>query len=319
MVDDFAGRDRTGLLSATAVSQTARYRGYHDDAARALEAGEGRTSDDVHAAGVGGKSRYEDPFKTGDVISLAPVNPTGEIQSRHVLVYGGCDGRYGDLDRADRDAIETNFSGDISTTVTTVGMDGTAGGWDYPGTLAGLRDALDAISGRMNENEQFILFVTDHGDKHPATPDDVVVPPEDLVTVDITVQPQLISDMLADLENGSGTGVTLFLPGQFTAPTASPTLTLATTETVFTDPVSHTIDFNGNGSLDLPGEGLQLTYPIAESALIPEAVPEISYTLSLTLENGSVDPLHLGYVSLDSGPIARPMDFFIYLPLVLRQ
>lgn len=321
MADDFAGRDRTGLLSATAVSQTARYRGYHDDAARALDTGEGRTSDDVHAAGVDGKSRHEDPFKTGDVISLAPVSPTGEIQSRHVLVYGGCDSVNGALDRADRDAIEANFAGDINTTVTTVGMNGAAGGWDYPGTLAGLRQALEAIGGQMDQNEQFILFVTDHGDKHPATRD-VQVPAngsaDGSADVEITVQPQLISDMLADSANESGTGLTLFLPGQFTAPTEGLTLTLATTDTLFTDVISHVVDFNGSGMPDLPGEGVHLTYPISESALIPETPVEMTYTLVLTIENGTTSPLNLGYVSLDSGPIARPVEFYVYLPLIMR-
>jgi hypothetical protein len=318
VADDFAGRDRTGLLSATAISQTARYRGYHDDAARALEAGEGRTSDDVHATGVAGKSRHEDPFKTGDVISLAPVSSTGEIQSRRVLVYGGCDSVNGALDRADRDAIEANFAGDISTNVTTVGMNGATGGWDYPGTLAGLRQALDTIGGQMNENEQFILFVTDHGDKHPATRD-VSVPSDGSTGVEITVQPQLISDMLADADNESGTGITLFLPEQFTAPTEGLTLTLASTDTVFTDVVSHIMDFNGSGVPDLPGEGIHLTYSIAESALIPETPVELAYTLALTIENGTGVPLNLGYVSLDSGPIARPVEFYVYLPLVMRQ
>jgi len=317
MADDFAGRERTGLLSATAVSQTARYHGYHDDAARALDAGEGRTSEDVHAAGVAGKSVHEDPFKAGDVISLAPISPTSEIQSRHVLVYGGCDSSNGHLDRADRDAIEANFAGDISTTVTTVGMDGATGGWDYPGTLEGLRDALEAIGAQMNENEQFILFVTDHGDKHPAACDAPVTAGEP-TEVEIEVQPQLISDMLEDLENESGAGITLFLPEQFTAPTGEITLTLATTDVAFTNFVSHAIDFNGSGAADLPGEGLHLTYSIPESALIPEAAVETPFVLSLTIESETAD-LNLDYVSLDSGPIARPMEFLIYLPLVMRQ
>ncbi|MGC9400470.1 MAG: matrixin family metalloprotease [Anaerolineae bacterium] len=318
MADDFADRDRTGLLSATAISQTARYRGYHDDAARALDTGEGRTSDDVHAAGLAGKSRHEDPFNAGDLISLAPVSPTGEIQSRHVLVYGGCDSVNGALDRADRDAIEANFADDISTTVTTVGMNGAAGGWDYPGTLAGLRSALAEISAQMDENEQFILFVTNHGDKHPATRD-VQVPTDGSTGVEITVQPQLISDMLADSANESGTGITLFLPEQFTAPTEGISLTLATTDTVFTHVISHVVDFNGSGVPDLPGEGVHLTYPVAESALIPETPVELAYTLALTIENGTGVPLNLGYVSLDSGPIARPVELYVYLPLVMRQ
>jgi len=70
---------------------------------------------------------------------------------------------------------------------------------------------------------------------------------------------------------------------------------------------------------DLPGEGVHLTYPVAESALIPETPVELAYTLALTIENGTGVPLNLGYVSLDSGPIARPVELYVYLPLVMRQ
>ncbi|MEW5925570.1 MAG: hypothetical protein AB1746_16430, partial [Candidatus Zixiibacteriota bacterium] len=158
-LDDFADNPKTTVISATVAGQTAQYGGYHDDAADSLYAGPGRTADDVHAAGIAGKGPGETPPpRQGPNASLEPTDPAGTIKSRHVLVFNGMPNAQ---DNADRDAIENNFAGDPNTTVTTCGGNGT--GYDYPGTRAGLEAALNDISANMSPDEQFILFVGDHG------------------------------------------------------------------------------------------------------------------------------------------------------------
>ncbi len=101
----------TTILSATAPGVTARYGGYHDDAARALTPGDGKTALDVHHAGSLGRHALgldeneqefgkeniafasEWPLISGTMdaadFSLAPTSNTGEVRSRHVVFYAG--------------------------------------------------------------------------------------------------------------------------------------------------------------------------------------------------------------------------------------
>ncbi len=333
MVDSFAGRANTGILAGNMPGRPTYYGGYHDDAARGLRAESGRTSADVHADGVSGKAGLEVPFTAGDVISLAPVNPTGDIRSRHVLVYGGCrsaNPEHTARDIADRDAIKANFASDPHTTVTAVGMDGPTsipGGWDYPGTLEGLRQALEHISGMMDSHEQFILFVTDHGDLHPAQTDVPPLQPGTSTPITLDIPTTLIGDMLNDPYNEqgpfhvAGTGITLFTP-DIPAADIALTLTLATTTTVYTSPLMLPYDFTGDGIPNQPGEGYYIHFRVPESVLIPATVPEMTYSLPITISyNNPMDStlLYLQYVSFDSGPIARREEMQIYLPLVLRN
>lgn len=163
------GRENTAVISATSEGEQAEYGAYDDDAAGGLKPGAGRTSDDVHNDGSADSGDGETPSKAGDAVPLDPVDPDdGPIKSRHILVYAGSpDGGGGTSDEEQLETIENNFAGEANTTVTSVGGDGT-GDWDYPATEEGLKDALEEISKMMNENEQFILFVTDHGDQDAA-------------------------------------------------------------------------------------------------------------------------------------------------------
>ncbi len=163
----------TAIISATSPCQTAKYGCYHRDAAGALkpdgkdqDGDDDYDSDDVHQKGIDSKHWSETPKKDGDPVSLEGVDPVnGPIKSRHILVYGGITNG---LDRADRDDIKRNFAGEPNTTVTTVGTDKppvVPNDWDHPGTEKGLTDALKVIKPQLDSTEQFILFVTDHGDK----------------------------------------------------------------------------------------------------------------------------------------------------------
>ena len=182
-VDNFAGKANTAVISATSPGETATYGGYDDDAAAALKPGATNTGATVHAAGSGDAKAT--PTTGGGLapggFSLAPVaTPTDMIESRHVLVYAGQpDGGGGTTDVMQRDTIKANFAGDA--TVTTVGGAG-GGGWDHPGSAKGLRAALKAIgddiaNDPMPTKEQFILFVTDHGDLHKKDANNTITVP----------------------------------------------------------------------------------------------------------------------------------------------
>jgi len=177
-VDNFADMPNVAVTSATSPGETATYGGYDDDAAGALRPG-GGTGQTVHDIGTGGKASGETPMTGGGLspggVSLEPVDPLwGPVRSRHIVVYAGKPdaGAGRDNDQAQR--IRDNFAGQPNTTVTTVGGDGT-GVWDRPGTAAGLAGAIAHAGSLINdsfwpEDEQFILFVTDHGDLHNTQP-----------------------------------------------------------------------------------------------------------------------------------------------------
>lgn len=109
---EFRNAPNTIVLSATVPNQTAKYGGYHDDAARALRPGEGRTSKDVHETATRGiatswspaihglavdkrtlRESGEWPVFSGGLamedFSLASVTNGGAVQSRHIIIYMG--------------------------------------------------------------------------------------------------------------------------------------------------------------------------------------------------------------------------------------
>jgi hypothetical protein len=107
----FANAPNTCILSATVPDQTGKYGGYHDDAARALKPGAGRTALTVHTQGVKGKMTARPPppghtnrflylFEnsewpiTGGTLSpegfsLEPITADSAVQSRHIVIFMG--------------------------------------------------------------------------------------------------------------------------------------------------------------------------------------------------------------------------------------
>lgn len=301
MVDDFAGRANTAVLSATSPGQKAYYNGYDDDAAKALTPGAGRTSDDVHKAGVAGKNNKETPTQSGDPVSLEPVTENGTIRSRHVLVYAG---RPNGVDEQIRQTIENNFAGQPNTTVTTVGKDGT-GGWDHPGTLEGLRKGLEEIGKMMNPNEQFIFFVTDHGDY------DIVdhVPQCNsgfCMTAPLAVGQEVYDLMLADPDNTPG--VTLHMSG-LSQPVLSAVVSVGSHQVQVN--FDRLIDLNGDGLILGPGEGIQAFAPLPEELIDPAGL-----RVAVNLGQGrSASAAGLEWVALESGELAKGVGMFsVYLP-----
>ena len=161
--DSFTDFPRTSILSATMAEspwELSYYGGYHDDAARAVSPGAGRAASDIHNAGVRGKNGREHPVQAGVPVSLESASPTGLIQGRNIVVYGG---QPNNMDFADFSNISSNFLGQPNTMV--LGLGGApAAGWNFAATLENLTMTLSGhVRPRMDANRQFILFITDHG------------------------------------------------------------------------------------------------------------------------------------------------------------
>lgn len=260
-----SGRANTAVISATSAGQTAKYGGYDDDAAGALKPGATTTSDDVHQAGTNGKHSSETPSKAGGAVPLTPVDVVnGPIKSRHVLVYAGKPDIGTTQDSAQRDKIKSNFAGQPGTSVTTVGGDGT-GGWDHPGTEAGLKAALTAIKAQMNADEQFIMFVTDHGDKDAADTAATETPPVSgtYQSVPLFLEPSVYADMFTEPNNEPV--VTIFVE-EFGQP--GPCDIQIGTQSFLNVPFDTRVDLNNDGLQD-PGDGWEARAIVNELQLDP--------------------------------------------------
>ena len=294
-LDNFAGRAGTTVLSATSPGETAKYGGYDNDAAAALDAGPGRTSATVHAAGVAGKHPSETPLSQGPGASLEDTNPgAGPIKSRHVLYYAGMpDGSANPAhtDNAYRDRIKANFAGDVATTVTTAGGSGLGDGYDYPGTFNGMANALDAINNSMNPDEQFILFISDHGDldKSEKAP---VCGAGTCTSGSLALGSTLYSQMLAEPANTPR--VSLLSPGP--SDPGLVTINLSGGQIWGTATFTETVDADHDGDLTDPGDGRVAALNLDESLINPAG-----HTVTVT---GS-PALSLSIINLESGAIAK--------------
>ncbi len=178
----FIGQANTAVISGTSSGgQTGVWGGYDKGAAAALKPGAGTTAQTVHNAGIASKDKNETPSTKGGIMPqnylLENITATSAVKSRHILMYAGKPDKGDDTsDIAQRDIIKKNFAGEPNTTVLSAG--GSAGvngkgkdGWDYPGSAAGLKQALKDIandiknSGKPAASEQFILYVGDHGNR----------------------------------------------------------------------------------------------------------------------------------------------------------
>lgn len=153
MMDDFAGLPNSAILSGSEPGNTTDYGGYHAGLSSGLMPGS--DTDTAHTAGVAHASSGDTPNTAGSTQTI------GGTASTHVLVWAG---KPNQLDQDDIDNIAGNFGGNPNTTVTVLSGDGTGSNTDGAATLDNLIDAMDSIGSVMGPGEQFILFVTDHGD-----------------------------------------------------------------------------------------------------------------------------------------------------------
>lgn len=318
-LDNFAGKPNTAVLSATSPGQQANYGGYENDASDALYPALGRTSDDVHAAGVGGKAPGETPQKIGDAVSLELTNPAGAIRSRHVLYYAGLpDGAPGrDVDQ--RDIVRDNWRFKDNTTVTLVGAQEDAlgnaqPGWDYPATPRGLKAALKTIGEQMNAHEQFILFVSDHGGEIKKIEEfDLGVGSKLKFTLNLSAS--MMYNMVDDPGNDASAGVVL--QGAPATPLAGPL-----------SPGNLSVQLEASGALnslplkldislgdDPPGtvDFTRYLFTFPEAQLIPWERGEWPLNeqgrvpIVFDVESNLDTTWHFDIVGFSSGPIKRPL------------
>lgn len=286
-IDDFAGDRNTTVLTGSEPGRKTFYGGYHRGLAISLKPGS--TTAAAHQVGVANMDSRETPASAGPVQDIGFGGAGGAIQSCHVLVWAGIPE---EKDWDDINDIRRNFAGQPNTTVTVLA--GSGAGADGPATLNDLVTALRNIGAMMNPNEQFVLFVTDHGNVDTSTGDILVNAGHSNVL--LSVNPNLYQDMVDDSSNDP------FL-ALFTQEGASPIA-----------PGTLTLTFNGTGPytvgsnvqeipLDYDADGVADQYeyfiPLAESTILSG-----DNTVSLYNNSGSALPLSL--VSLDSGAIRRP-------------
>lgn len=345
----FSGSGGTSVVSATSAGQTAVYGGYDNDAAGALAPGAGNTGATVHAAGTAGKHASETPSTGGGAaaggFSLAPVPaapaPADPIHSRHVLVYAGIpDGGGGTSDVAQRNQIAANFAGQPNTTVTSVGGAG-GGGWNHAGSAAGLRQALKDIGTTIAGSpqptkEQFIMYITDHGDLHNKESKEVVTGINQTVPLTPsapfrTFTPVELPPTHLAQDPSNSAGFSVFLPFHdgsssiFTAPESALPYFPANCWQLNLDNTSPSgadyllgnssdlmLELNGNGIVgDFPGEGIRVNFGLPHpdtSSLFIDSFFDVFYNVSLSnFTNFSTHPGNylVGEFSQDTGNIAK--------------
>jgi hypothetical protein len=316
----FAGKANTCVVSATSEGEKAIYEKYDDDAAKALEPGAGRTAKDVHDAGSADAGAT--PSTNGGIapadFPLDDTSNTGDIQSRHVLVYAGQPDGTGKRDNWQRDEIKGNFAGKTNTSVRSVGGDGT-GGWDKPGSAKGLKEALKEIGREIRDSpdpskEQFIMFVTDHGDLHKlqGTPGQTAgccggtfeLPLEGFSHDDLDPQ-----GLFESPDNVPGFSV--FVPfddGVLWDPQFEPwffgprQFMLDVNGVPLVDYVEEPYEFDNGLVGDQQGEGVNLFFPVDEPLFVDQFF-DVDY--HIVFVNFTPEDVPVGMVSADSGYIAK--------------
>lgn len=216
--------DTVGFTNATAYSaneagKSAYYGGYHVGAMNGIA--QGGNSGTVHTAGVNKKNSKENPQSQGAAKTL------GGTTSTHVLAWAGKPETY---DYWDLKQIQDGFPTSATTTVTTLAGNGTSPysnvNVDGAATLDGLKNALKSIGALMDDgtDEQFLLFVTDHGNLEKINTSGVITTEAPSCTVPISLGTDVFQAMLDDELN-------------------NPTIEIFTPNDL--DPFLYEVEFNG--------------------------------------------------------------------------
>lgn len=191
------------IAAASDPERVAYYGGYHLGATATLEPG--ATVEQVHIAGILSKNQKEAPFHGGDLSKVI-----GGRTSTHLLVWAESPNA---LDRQDISKVVGNMQGAPGLTVHVLAGDGsTSQGTSAvtgPATKAALEQALQEIGALMDDgadidDEQFVMFITDHGSRFTDLTDFVVVPPSTSppgATVETSIPMEVANDMLSDDQN----------------------------------------------------------------------------------------------------------------------
>lgn len=293
---------------------------------------------------------------------LDPVTAEGAVRSRHIVIFAGRPGSIKEevltqgtitipdetgtrqvfSDNADRDQIKANFAGQANTTVRTCGGEPSwqtaynpfadnAGtdGWDFPGDLDGLQRAIkeagDAIRNSPDPSkEQFILYVTDHGERGvPLPTGTTTVAPNSSGTLGSGIatpasnsplsgslqrQPDNQPQLRVQVKPGGGQS-----PNRGAQRAGSPVsvnpgdVELRLTPeggvpVTLLQPRVSVVDLDDDGNLaSLPGEGIWLHFPIPEPQLLTNI---FGRALTIVAANRSGQPLEFSDLTLLTGGIA---------------
>ena len=284
-VDDFSGDPRTTVLSGSMPGRTTTYGGYHRALAQALMPG--TDTGTAHQAGVSGADPDDTPTSTGPNQDVGTGGDGGAIQSTHLLVWAGIPNAQ---DQQDIDDLHDSFDGQPATTVTVLAGDGSGQHADGAATLDNLIAAVAEIGPQMNPNEQFILFVTDHGDLD-SSKSDVSCPSSSTCNDSLSIPASLLDDMNIDPDNVPY--LALFTAAPIAPGAVQVEFNSAGPFDVGSDLTATPIDYDDDGTPDEWEYQLFLTD--AQILAGPNAITFDTGTAGMTLS----------MLSLDSGAIAR--------------
>ncbi|MFO7936903.1 MAG: hypothetical protein R6V06_04765 [Kiritimatiellia bacterium] len=283
----------------------------------------------MHDAGTAGKHSQETPTTGGGLapgaVSLEPVTDSGAVRSRHVIVYAGMPDKKG-RDNAQRDKIKANFAGETNTTITTVGGKGPKDKWDKHGWKRGLQEAINEAAAAIEaapdpSKEQFLLFVTDHGDLHNVEYVTTPIPSSNSVMV-ANVAAFVSADFQEQVFEYPGFSITVdiepfthevganpdeyvpFFPTnawrlQLTPPPPSEPVLLTGFEERF-------IEWEDGIIGNAPEEGVRIFFPV-DPTLFIDSFFDITYDVEIF--NDTADMFEIMTFSQDTGPVAkRDMD-----------
>lgn len=317
----------TTRMSAQEAGKTASYGGYHDDAASALKPG--ATANDVHQAGVNGKFTgyiFNRDLTENPQFGGPAFKTVGGTTSTHLLVWAGDPN---DQDRTDINTVVGNFTSHPNTTMTVLAGDGTTADGtshvDGPATKDNLRTTLQNIGSMMDDgaDEQFVLFVTDHGNIEKSNTTASTLPPATITSSthepgELTASIELTDNELNDIQDD---------------PENIPTLNLFTELEGIPDPLIEPVEFSIGvdiehhflGSLGLadkqtiqfPDGSTKIWYSLTispESILLPQDSPDGLrlgdanpgfLSLSVNMLNYSPFPLAFDKIMIGSGNISK--------------
>jgi len=289
LINDFENSRQTTILTSNEPGKVAYYD--YSDSAYAENMIPGNTTDKLHESAKTEKHSDETLQYSGPDQTIGAV---GDIKSCHVLFWAGDPNS---IDRKQFDEIHGNFPGPENT-VTVLAGDGDQQNWgpnvDGPATRESLKTELENIKKLMNSEEQFILFVSDHGDLDSSRRS-VPCSAGSSAKIDIEIPTPLYGDMLID-------------------PANHPFIGLVTSNSLPILPGDLEIWLNGMGPIDV-GSSMVETPLDLDFDLVPDRyryhlTVDESYLSSgynrVTLRAATNDLL-LSYVSLDSGGIGKPI------------
>jgi hypothetical protein len=290
---DTVGFTNATVLTASSAGQTSDFNGWGSgspDKTSALDKlAPGNTAQDVVDAGAAAKAPTEHPTQTGSL-----TKTIGGPNSTHVVIYAGKPLTENDDSRPEIKKVRDHFSGMANTTVDVVAGDGSMAQTGVPGAKPATFSALDALLKQIGQNvmqdgEQFILYVADHGEENRASFGALVVPGAGTQSV--------------SLDTGELQGDALYAAG------ADPTYGGATISFDSAQVISNPSTFNiafGSHILGTLGQSAVGT------VILPDGTAAFQYTLPVPLSvlNAGSTSAEIGII--DSGSLGATFDDIVF-------